>query len=84
MLLPRLNFENLRFGVLGPEGGSSSVADILTLGLNRPLPYPLGFSSKVSESLTAVGVGRTCCDIKIKNNIKNKNNTRVKPSSVCK
>ena len=49
---PRLNLLKRRRGVLEPEGGSSSAAEMLVRGLSFPwLPAPL--SSRISESLAA-------------------------------
>ncbi len=53
-----LNLENFLFGVLGPEGGSSSVADMLTRGLSLA---DATFSSSSSESLTPPYVVDNIC-----------------------
>ena len=46
-----LNLLNFRLGVLDPEGGSSSVADMLTRGLTLSFPPPPVSASRISESL---------------------------------
>ena len=55
-----LNLLNFLFGVLEPEGGSSSVPDILTLGLSFPDNNPV-ISSNNSESLAPPKFGPKGC-----------------------